>query len=232
MGKDHSLDYKKKKIYNTAQKRLTNIMNILSHETEIKEKKYLDVGCSNGFITALIAEQFEPRVAYGFDVVESNLEIGRQRHPQVEFQMFNLNEIQDVETEYDVITCFETLEHVGNLNRAIDNLLNLKAKNGFLLIAVPIEIGWSGIFRVFWRTLRYGYNSGVCFRDFPQQKNLFIKYIYSLLTGNRISKFRGKRTHWSTHLGFDYRDVDEYLNLKQINFKTVNKDLERFYLIN
>lgn len=232
MGKDHSLDYKKKKIYNTASKRLDNIMNILEQEAEITGKEYLDVGCSNGYITALIAEKFKPKSACGFDIVESNLAVAREKYPHIEFHTFNLNQAHNIDRQYDVITSFETLEHVGNLQQAIDNLLELKAEQGFILIAVPIEIGWAGLLRVFWRTIKYGYNSGVCFKDFPQQDNLFLKYVFSLLTGKRISQFRDRREHWSPHLGFDYRDIDDRLNSKSISFKTINKDLERFYIIN
>jgi hypothetical protein len=93
---------------------------------------------------------------------------------------------------------------------------------------------------VIWRNIRYGYNTNVCFKEFndfpdreisPSRQNLFLNYLIALLTKKNISRFRHQREHWSTHFGFDYRDIDQYLQQKQLKFKAENRNMTRFYLI-
>ena len=114
---------------------------------------------------------------------------------------------------------------------ALNNLLKLKKPNGLLFITVPIEIGLVGLSRVIWRNLRYGYNTNICFKEFGSHKNLLLSYVTALLKNGRISKFRQPKEHWSTHFGFDYRDIDDYFKAKQIDFRAENKTMTRFYIV-
>ena len=41
----------------------------------------------------------------------------------IDFNVFDLNQEHISSEQYDIVTCFETLEHVGNLNIALDSLL-------------------------------------------------------------------------------------------------------------
>jgi 2-polyprenyl-3-methyl-5-hydroxy-6-metoxy-1,4-benzoquinol methylase len=231
---DHALCYQKKGLArlfcSSGNKRIKEIISILSEHVDFKGKIFIDVGCSTGYVTSQIVSAFNPLKSYGVDAVQPNLEVARERYPDIEFSVLDLNKQHNCLNQYDVVTCCETLEHVGNLNIALDNLLKMKKSNGILLITVPVEIGINGILRVIWRTIYYGYSD--IFGEFiPNKKFLFIKYLLSLIKSERISKYRDERTHWGTHLGFDYRDIDEYLDKNFIKFSAHNKDMNRFYII-
>jgi hypothetical protein len=55
--------------------------------------------------------------------------------------------------------------------------------------------------------------------------------MWSLLTGERVSKYRNERSHWCTHFGFDYRDIDDYLQVKNVDFYAYNKFGNRYYIV-
>jgi 2-polyprenyl-3-methyl-5-hydroxy-6-metoxy-1,4-benzoquinol methylase len=230
---DHTLCYQKKglgKLFcSGGNKRIDEIVSVLKTNVDFSGKTFIDVGCSTGYVTALIAETFNPLKSYGVDVSHPNLEVAKERYPDINFSLVDLNNQILSTNDYDIVTCFETLEHVGNLDIALDNILKIKKSNGFLLIVVPVEIGFSGMLKLIWRTVYYGYSK--IFGEFCATKFLFGKYLVSLLLSERMSKYRHKRTHWCTHLGFDYRDIDDYLNLNSIPFYAFNKAMHRFYLI-
>ncbi|MCH8569606.1 MAG: class I SAM-dependent methyltransferase [Balneolales bacterium] len=57
-----------------------------------------------------------------------------------------------------MVTCFETLEHVGDFNTALNNILGLCSPGGAVIITVPIEIGPWGIGKFVVKRFVYGYS--------------------------------------------------------------------------
>jgi SAM-dependent methyltransferase len=69
-----------------------------------------------------------------------------RKHIEIEIQCygiddddkyFDLNEEQQVETQFDLVICSQVLEHIWDLNRGISNLLKLTRSQGFLWIGCP-----------------------------------------------------------------------------------------------
>ena len=111
-------------------------------------------------------------------------------------------------SRFDLVTCFETLEHVGHVHNAIETLLASCKAGGTLIISVPNEIGLPGLIK---------YASRKLFRKRPY-KGFFretseARYVWSLLAGKSISEFRSPSAEgWGPHLGFDWRVVLDHLN--------------------
>lgn len=233
MSVDHSVIYKQRGfLKNSAVRRLDEIYTILSDLVQPDTKTLGDVGCSNGYLTNLIAEKFQITEVTGLDNDEENLEVAQKLYPSIKFKSVNLNQKIETKFKYDIVTCLETLEHVGNLSQALKNVLNLTKNNGSILIAVPIEIGYLGLAKLIYRILKYGTNSCYVFQEFENYKEFSkLNYVLSLLRGSTISRFRYSKKHWSTHLGFDYRDIDEWLTQEKIKYSAYNKNGSRFYLV-
>jgi SAM-dependent methyltransferase len=222
---DHSTTYRDGRVRNTPHRaRLRSILSLLE-TVDFSGKSYADVGCSNGFLTSLIYRRFRPVHACGLDHNQLNLERARAEYPGISFQLVNLSQpiCSDVPA-YDVVTCFETLEHVGDLRVAMDNLLHITRPGGILIISVPIEIGPRGVLK-FAAKLAIGYR----LHELPQANALYWRYASSLLCGRRLSAFREQRAGWGTHFGFDYRDVDDILLNRRIGFNAWNKFTTRLY---
>ena len=172
-----------------------------------------DYGCSNGFFLAELSQAL-PHAGtmslYGFDHSADLLAAARSRKIEnAEFDHVDLNgPPRPGDRSFDVVTCFETLEHVGDIQNAIETLLASCKPGGVVIISVPNEIGLPGLFKYITRKLfrRRPYEG--FFHDQSE-----ISYVLALLSGKPISVFRSQTTDgWGPHLGFDWRVVLNRLN--------------------
>ena len=226
---DHAATYRDQTLKNLVhRRRLKGILSVLEEHVWLAGRTYADVGCSNGYITATVCERFRPKACCGFDNDADNLEQARKSYPHIEFREINLNEVRTPEARFDVVTSFEVLEHVGDLENALENLILLTApQQGLLFITAPIEVGWRGTLKFLAKTLLYGYKLD----ELPPRKTLYLKYLAALVAGGRISRFRDKKSGWGTHFGFDCREIDAYLASRGVHFQAWNDFMTRFYLV-
>jgi 2-polyprenyl-3-methyl-5-hydroxy-6-metoxy-1,4-benzoquinol methylase len=185
---------------------------------------FCDVGCSNGFITQIINEKYFFKSAVGLDHDCENLLIASRLYSDILFGEIDLNRQSKSDKTFDLVTCFETLEHVGNLENSILNILSRIAPGGRCLISVPIEHGVRGFFKYLVKKFLFGYNV----KELGISEGDYFKY---LISGDRISKARPKANGYGTHFGFDYRDVDDILSASGVNFVARNSGMTRFYRI-
>ncbi len=105
--------------------------------------RLLDYGCGDGTFLGLIHQQFSVLVGVDNDIQQ--LEDCRAR-------LGTLDNVRFVSTDalgpehagaYDVVTCMEVLEHCVEAARprVIADLRRLVARNGRVIVSVPIEIG-------------------------------------------------------------------------------------------
>ena len=203
--------------------RLRAIRRTLRAGIKYPPKNYADFGCSNGFITNQIVELLGVSDATGYDYSD-NVLVGSALYPKVRFQRLDLNIAHGNLDRYELVTCFETLEHVGNMESAVANVCQSRTPEGSLLISVPIEIGWIGLLKYVIKRFLFRYDLPLLCNDF--------EYIAALLRGERIGRFRRPETGYGTHFGFDYRDVDELLvRHAGAPVKSWNAGTTRFYFI-
>lgn len=229
MPYDHSLTYRLNDFRNFGHvARLKEILRIIDSKVPKKVTSYADFGCSNGFITAKIAEKLNIESARGFDWSD-NIDIATERHPEHRFERFNLNQLAPSLPRFDLVTCFETIEHTGNPKNAVANLLASVSIDGTLLISVPIEIGPMGFAKYIVKRGAYRYDLPLNCGDG--------RYAKALVFGERVSQFRSPADGYGSHFGFDYRDVDDYLqdalteNGTSFSMESWNSLATRFYLV-
>jgi SAM-dependent methyltransferase len=225
---DHSLTYTSGGLKNIPHvARLRTILSMLDAEAPLSGASYADVGCSNGYVTSIVSERIGAAETVGFDHSEQQLAAARERHPDLEFRPIDLNLPPASPRRFDLVTCFEVLEHVGHLGNALDNLVAMTRPGGLLLVSVPIEVGVRGTAKFLAKTLIYRYRLD----ELPPGPNLGMRYLAALLGGRRMSAFRDARDGWGTHFGFDYRDVDDHLRSLSLPARTRNSVTTRFYAV-
>lgn len=171
-----------------------------------------DFGCSNGFLLSVLWEEvFGDRVAHahGFDHSEQLIEMARGRGlPRTHFDLVDLNAVgHDFAGRFDVVGCFETLEHVGNIENAFENLVLACRPGGIIVVSVPNELEIPGLVKYVGRRLlrRNAYG------DFFEGRSE-AAYVARLLTGRRIDVFRDPpQDSWGPHLGFDRRRLEDHI---------------------
>ncbi len=110
------------------------------------EGKLLDVGCGTGSF-------LESCKSNGWKItgVETDATVRTLAQEKLRIQIHqDLSEIPDSES-FDIITLWHVLEHIPNLNDAVNRLSMLLAPNGILLIAVPNSNSYdASYFKEYW----------------------------------------------------------------------------------
>lgn len=192
--------------------RLMKIKSLFEAFNILQNGVLADFGCSNGYILSIIQSQIINNASwkfYGFDHSEELLSQAKKKNLRnTEFVHFDLNTInKDYSDNFDIITCFETLEHTGNYRNALTNLYIACKIGGIILISIPNEKGLQGLLKYFARKIIRKKPYGDFFVT-----NSELKYIWHLITNKPIEVFRdAKATGWGPHLGFDYKLFENYL---------------------
>ena len=209
--------------------RLKKIVNMLKNLKLAREGVWADFGCSDGFIFSCLREKLEPFnywKLYGFDHDDRLLDLAKKRNLlNSNFIKFNLNKVsRKYQTFFDLVTCFETIEHTGNYKNAFENIYFSCKYNGYILISVPNEIGLPGIAKFIGRkVLRKN-----AYENFFKGSSA-LSYLAALIKGEDIEKFRDKNSEgWGPHLGFNYKNVEKYLfaeYIKREKCRLIKKDV-------
>jgi SAM-dependent methyltransferase len=224
----HETTYRKKDLASLVHReRLRVVREIFAKRVPAGAASWADFGCSNGFIIETVVKTRQAPFAriVGFDHKEELLSLARGKNlPNAEFRHFNLNEVGDVAERFDVVTCFETLEHVASYQTAFVNLYNHVNEGGVLIVTVPNEIGFAGLAKFLGRmALRKNAYPGF-FSDRCKWN-----YTRALIAGGDIESFRKPNPDgYGPHLGFDYRRLEEFV---RVGFLTTGKlsMTERFF---
>ena len=101
-------------------------------------KRYLDIGCGNGFITSKVGGSFSDVV--GVDVEPGRLAEFRSRvdgdgRYTILEQSASATGLQGA--SFALITCFEVLEHVPDVSAVADEIVRLCAPGGIVIVSTP-----------------------------------------------------------------------------------------------
>ncbi len=103
----------------------------------IQGKRVLDVGCGVGYGSQWLADHGAASVL-GFDISEEAVAHARQAYgrPNVEFRVASAMDF-DFGQKFDVITCFELIEHVPDQPAVLRCIKNALSGDGVLVVSTP-----------------------------------------------------------------------------------------------
>jgi SAM-dependent methyltransferase len=108
-------------------------------------KDALDVGCAEGSFLGHALEAF-PGVRWaGTDVSTYALERARARLPQLDLHEAPATALPFATARFDLVTAFDVLEHVPELEAAVAELHRVLRPGGHLVVSVPVydgPLGW------------------------------------------------------------------------------------------
>jgi len=97
--------------------------------------RWLDVGCSAGFVVKAAAEAgFE---AHGVDIETDGIAYGRERLGLANLREGLLDEQAYPAASFDVISLYDVIEHVPDLNAFVAELARLLAADGMIDLGTP-----------------------------------------------------------------------------------------------
>src|SRR5574344_743539 len=103
----------------------------------VENKKVLDIACGEGYGSAILAEK--AKTVCGVDICGECVANARKKYPYIEFIEADIANFVNHNDNFDVIVCFETLEHLElkKQETALQNLQNLLSDDGILIISTP-----------------------------------------------------------------------------------------------
>ena len=99
-------------------------------------RRVLDAACGEGYGTALLAAA-GARSATGVDVDERTVAHARSRYPAAEFETADIRDLPFGDASFDLVACFETIEHVPEPDGVLVELRRVLAHDGLLLVSTP-----------------------------------------------------------------------------------------------
>lgn len=97
-----------------------------------KTTRYLDMGCGSGMAASMAAE-LGANVS-GIDASQALLEIAKERTPDGDFQLCDLEEIPFEDNSFDVVTGFNSFQYAGNPVTALAEARRVTKPGGTVVI--------------------------------------------------------------------------------------------------
>jgi SAM-dependent methyltransferase len=98
---------------------------------------FLDAGCGEGFVANLLLQRLPDLDLTGFDFNPASVEMARQRVPGATFTVASIFDIPFPDNTFDVVGCFEVLEHQVDPKPALAELARVAKR--MVILSVPHE---------------------------------------------------------------------------------------------
>ncbi len=181
------------------RKRFLTAVNFILKENF---KNLLDYGAGDGHFLKEVSKIKTDIELTGFEPVMYNMDSEKIKY---------YSDLEGIKGQkYDVISCFEVLEHFNSVNQKeiLGNIYNLLSDDGVVIISVPIEIYFPSLIK---NIIRIRYTK----LDFKYIRNIF-KAAFAI----DIPEIRNEEEYITTHLGFNHKKLEV---LFEENFKIIQK---------
>lgn len=100
-------------------------------------RRVLDAGCGLGYGSVMLADA-GARSVTAVDVADEIVEVAReQAGDQVRFEVADLRSLPFGDDAFDLIICFEVIEHITDQEEALDELRRVLAPGGLIVVSSP-----------------------------------------------------------------------------------------------
>ena len=133
-------------------------------ELSWKNKLVLDVGCGTGLF-AYGASKLGSKQVLGIDFSKNAIEIAKKTHKNHNLQ-YQVLDVKEIKSKYDVIVSLGTLEHVDNVLAVLKILKKHLTQNGKIIVTSP---NWTNPRGYILMTLWYLFNAPITLADLHYQ---------------------------------------------------------------
>jgi ubiquinone/menaquinone biosynthesis C-methylase UbiE len=133
-------------------------------EIDFTVKRLLEIGCGRGGFSSWLGEQDKrPEEIIAADFSEKALEIGKKQADNrmitgINWLQADMQDIPLDSDSVDTVISFETIEHVPNPKKAIDEVFRVLKPGGKFFLTTPNYFGSTGFYRVYVNFFRGGFS--------------------------------------------------------------------------
>ena len=115
--------------------------------TPLAGKAALDVGCGAGLLTEPLARL--GAAVTGIDATPQVIAVAQRHAADMGIEIdYRLGDVQDLEGQFDLVTCMEVIEHVADPALFVKALRKRLATNGLLIMSTPNATSWSRLLMI------------------------------------------------------------------------------------
>lgn len=115
--------------------------------TPLEGKKALDVGCGAGLLTEPLARL--GATVTGLDASPEVIAVAREHAATMGLSIdYRVGDVQDLDGEFDLVTCMEVVEHVADPGAFVKALARRLAPDGLLIMSTPNATGLSKLMMI------------------------------------------------------------------------------------
>lgn len=156
----------------------------------------------------VLEEMKESEFSSIYEIAKFNIKELKKNNSNIKFELissFVENLDEKLNKSFDAVFIFETLEHVIDEEKTINNINNLIKENGYVFVSVPVEFGFMFLLKEIGRFLVLG------------KTNHSLKEIFFSTFGylNKVKRVLG------AHNGYDYRNTIKMF--EKFSFKMIEK---------
>lgn len=109
----------------------------------IEDKNVLDLACGEGYGSFLLSQK--AKMVVGIDIDKNAIEHAKNKYSKNNLTYLEASffEVPCRSMSFDIIVCFEAIEHVNNHSDLLREIIRLLSPDGFLLISTPNRIEYS-----------------------------------------------------------------------------------------
>jgi SAM-dependent methyltransferase len=139
IGATDTSNYRKHTHANPMQRRLIDRFHrvILRKIAELAPETFLDAGCGEGFVAELLLRQMPGLQLTGFDFNRASVALAQAKNPGATFVTGSIFGIPYADASFDLVGCFEVLEHQRDPQAALRELLRVSRRH--VILSVPHE---------------------------------------------------------------------------------------------
>jgi 2-polyprenyl-6-hydroxyphenyl methylase/3-demethylubiquinone-9 3-methyltransferase len=115
--------------------------------TPLAGKKALDVGCGAGLLAEPLARL--GAVVSGVDASPELVAVAKEHARRAGLEIdYRAGELQELEGQFDLITCMEVIEHVADPQAFVGALAERLASGGLLILSTPNATAWARLLMI------------------------------------------------------------------------------------
>lgn len=132
-------NYRKHTSGNPLQRRMIDRFHrkIVETVAGLSPRNFLDAGCGEGFVARIMLERLPGLELTGFDFNPASVAMARAKNPGATFREASIFEIPFEDDQFDVVGCFEVLEHQDDPDAALAEVARVARQA--VVLSVPHE---------------------------------------------------------------------------------------------
>ncbi|MEK7497552.1 MAG: methyltransferase domain-containing protein [Patescibacteria group bacterium] len=143
-------NYYEKEIARNLLKRYWHTLKVSTFRKltkNLRPKKILDVGCASGRMANEVSKIFPEAKISAIDAYSKTINYGKKKYPHINFSVEDAHKLSFKSSTFDLVICYEVIEHVVDPKRVLAEIRRVMKKNGRALVVMDSG-NW--LFRIVW----------------------------------------------------------------------------------